>query len=182
MGYPKLEDKDPEAAERILQAIETGMGVTEIARRFKVTRDQVYALERRHETRLSKFQDRLLRKWRRAANGSIERLGEAIENGSIKDSQLAYVAGVATDKVLSLSGAPTAVVVHEKKPDPEELRKAIQEAAQQLRRAEAVQVPNEDQTPQEDQEKVIGGVPPGSGENNQILAKLPKSLQASARP
>lgn len=146
MGRPSLSETDPELVAIVGDMITKGCAHYEIADQLKIKMQQVYQIERSLGDKLPPADQRLRQKWQRAANSATEVLIQKVENGELKGGQIAFAAGIATDKFQGLSGAPTAIVEHVSKPDPEALRKAIEEAARNIRKAESVEVDATDQS------------------------------------
>lgn len=138
MGRPTWEEIDPDRVNLTLDLIANGCAHHEIAQATGLTMMQVYRIEKRNADKLPPAEQRLRTKWERAANLAVSVLTQRLDEDTFTNGQLAFAAGIATDKYQNLSGAPSAIVQHVSKPDPDELRKAIMEAARDIRRAEAI--------------------------------------------
>jgi DNA-binding transcriptional MocR family regulator len=92
--------------QRIVSALANGDSKRAIARALRVSNNTVTAIAEQEWQRVAARKQRLAAQWEQAATKAIDQLNDHLDSSRLPPNTLVPIAGVATDKLLALSGDP----------------------------------------------------------------------------
>jgi hypothetical protein len=98
---------DGRTRQAIITALANGEPISRIARRLRVGHNTITAIQQIEWAEVSKRKELVLARAARLAAAGFDKLNEEMDAGNIKGSLLVPVTGMATDKVIALSGNAT---------------------------------------------------------------------------
>jgi len=99
---------DGRTRQAIITALANGEPISRIARRLHVGHNTITAIQQIEWAEVSKRKELVLARAARLAAAGFDKLNEEMDAGNIKGALLVPVTGMATDKVIALSGDATA--------------------------------------------------------------------------
>lgn len=100
---------DGRTRQAIITALANGEPISRIARRLRVGHNTITAIQQIEWAEVSKRKELVLARAARLAAAGFDKLNEEMDAGNIKGALLVPVTGMATDKVIALSGDATHV-------------------------------------------------------------------------
>jgi hypothetical protein len=95
---------DGRTRQAIITALANGEPISRIARRLRVGHNTITAIQQIEWAEVSKRKELVLARAARLAAAGFDKLNEEMDAGNIKGALLVPVTGMATDKVIALSG------------------------------------------------------------------------------
>ena len=100
---------DGRTRQAIITALANGEPISRIARRLRVGHNTITAIQQIEWAEVSKRKELVVARAARLAAAGFDKLNEEMDAGNIKGALLVPVTGMATDKVIALSGDATHV-------------------------------------------------------------------------
>lgn len=143
MPNNKLEQYDPDKAERILASLAAGKSINAIVKDENTDHRTIQRLREEHPLKLEEWRKLAASKTQAAIDGIMDNMlkriidPDSMDKERLKDLALSY--GILTDKKLILHGEANQITETRTGPDMDAARKAV-EAAQKSIQAEAIDV------------------------------------------
>ena len=92
--------------QRVVSALANGDSKRAIARALRVSNNTVTAIAEQEWQQVAARKQRLAAQWEQIATKAVDQLNDHLDSSKLPPNSLVPIAGVATDKLLSLSGDP----------------------------------------------------------------------------